>query len=206
MREMKLLGMSILVLCVFSVGCQSTANVRLGDLDEPSRPVNMEITMLSKALDVRKNPSDRIGKHTISIFMIPGGNVNAKGKHLDEAIGEHCRTALEKAGYTVNLADYVDDVEGPVLTVQVDLLRNYTFTWFYPFGLLFGKMKLSVSLVDAKSGVLWSSDVKSAGGFMPSMFYICGFGTAVKSEVTGSINNLVDVCTSDEFVSVLKGQ
>ena len=196
----------VVVLCFYLIGCQTTVPVRIKELKEPAQKVDMEIVMLSEAIDVRPNPSDRVGKHTISVLMIPGPGVFTKGAHLDEAIAGHCRTALEKAGYRVSMVDYLEDGDGPVLTVQIRMVRNYSFTYLYPLGIVFGRAKLALALMSPGGEVLWEKQVKPHGGGMVSLLYISGFGTALKTELTAIFNDIAEIPTSDEFAAALQGE
>lgn len=159
--------------------------------------------MLAKATDARNNPSDQVGRHTISVFMIPGPGVYASGGHVENVIAAHCKTGLERAGYTISTVEHLEEANSPVLAVQINYIRNYCFTWLYPLGITFGKMKLSLVLFNPQKEVIWKSDLQSRSGFMPSLIYMSGFGVATKTQVTASVREIMDVCTSPNFIAAL---
>lgn len=194
-----LAGLVALVAC----GCQTTVPIRLGNLPGQATATGKTVTMLSKAADARSNPSDQVGRHTISVFMIPGPGVYARGGHLEDVIATHCRTGLQKAGYAVTTVDRVADASGPVLVPQLNYVRNYCFTWLWPLGLTFGKMRLSLILFSPRQEVLWKSDLDGRSGFGVSLVYMAGFGTATKMEMTGSVKEVMEVCSSPEFLAAI---
>lgn len=202
-RATMYLAICVLMLC--AIQCQTTAPVKVGKLVTPERPANTDIVMLSQATDARKNPSDKIGRHTISVFMIPGPGVVIRGEHLEEAIAARCADALNQAGFRVSMVENLEDATSPVLAVQIDFVRNYSFTWLYPLALTGGSMKLSLVLFSPESEILWKKDLGKHGGGMASLFYISGFTASLKSEVTGSMNEIIKVTTSDEFLAALGG-
>ena len=188
----------------FACGCQTTVPIRLGNLPEPTSQVRGKIAMLSKAADARKTPSDKIGRHTISLLMIPGPGVYSQGEHVEDVVAGHCRTGLEKVGYSVETVNSVDATNAPVLVPQINLIRNYSFTWLWPLGLTFGKMRLSLVLYGTNNQVVWKKDLSGKSGFMASLVYISGFGTAVKTEMTGSVKEVMKVCASPEFLAAVE--
>jgi hypothetical protein len=192
------------LLAFLACGCQMTVPLRVGNLPTSATPVNKSLILLSQASDARKNPSDQIGRHTISVFMIPGFGVFARGGHIEDAVSIHCKTGLEKAGYTVTTVDRVSEASGPVLVPQLNYVRNYCFTWLYPLALTFGRMRLSLVLFSPRQEVLWKADLKAQGGFGASLLYVAGFGTATKFEMTGSIKEVMRVCSTPEFIAALE--
>lgn len=193
---------AIMLMC----GCQTAVPLKLGNLPPAKRTVRKELIMLSKATDARKTPSDQVGRHTISVFMIPGPGVFTSCGHVEDVIAAHSKVGLEKAGYSVSTVEHLEDANGPVLTVQINYIRNYCFTWLYPLGVTFGKMQLSLVLFNQEKNVLWKTDLKSRSGFMPSAFYMSGFGTATKMQVTASVEEIMAACTSPEFIAALEAE
>lgn len=190
-------------LLVYLSACAGTAPINIGRLNSLQTANDMDITMLSKAVDARSGPSDKIGRHTISLLMIPGPSVFAEGTHLDEAVANHAITALKKAGYRVSTVFFLEDSEGPVLVVQIDDLRNYEFTWLYPIGVLWGKMDMTVLLMSPNGDTLWKAQTAGHGGMWGSFIYMTGFGTRVKSDLTANLNQIIEICSSSEFKQAL---
>lgn len=189
----------VLTTLLFFLGCQGSTNVRIGKLRAPTKPVETSIFLLSKAVDARKKPSDKVGRHLISLLMIPGPSVVTDGPHLDEAVAGHAKTALETSGYTVTLVDKIEDAMGPVLVTQIDDIRNYNFTWLWPIGILWGKMDMTVLLMSPQEDILWEAQTKGHGGYWGSILYMAGFGTRVKSDLTANLNQVIEITSSDEF-------
>jgi hypothetical protein len=183
--------------------CAGSAPIRIGALNSSNSPTNMDMTLLSKAMDARPDPSDKIGKHTISIFMIPGPIVIASGMHLDEAVALHTKTALEKTGYNVTMVDKIGENSTPTVIVQIDDLRNYEFTWLYPIGLLWGKMDMTIRIVDTEGNTTWKAQTRGHGGIWGSIFYMTGFGKRVKDDLTENLNQIIEICSSEEFKNAL---
>ena len=184
-------------------GCQTHTAVNVGDLVAPKAPAARQVVLLSRATDARENPSDKVGRHTISLFTIPGPSVNSDGS-LEEAVGLHAKEALEKAGYRVLMVDRVEDAGGPVVAVQIDDLRNYSFTWLYPLGILWGKMTMSLIVLSPQGERLWSAQTEGHGGKGASFLYIAGFGGRVKSDLTENLNQIIEISSSEEFGRALE--
>lgn len=191
--------------CAVLCGCQTMVPVRTDKEMIVSRPPsNLTITMLSKAKDVRSAGVDQVGRHTISIFMIPGPTVTTENEHLDDAIANRVREGLVSSGFSVVPVDKIDQANGPVMVVQIDQLRNYLFSWFYPVGLVFGDMTLSVHIVTPDGKELWQEKTKGHGGTMPSLFYMSGFETRVQSDLTANVNQIIEIASSPEFTDALR--
>ena len=193
-----------LVLLFSGTGCATSTTINMGRLDPPEQPANMNLFLLRRATDARATPGNQVGRQTISLLTIPGPKVVARDEPLDEALGRHAQSALEKAGYNVTPVERVDDAVGPVLVVQLDDLRNYQFTWLYPLGILWGKMEMTVLLVNPQSEVLWRAQTKGHGGMFASFLYMAGFGTRVKSDLTANMKQVIEMTTSEEFMSALR--
>lgn len=196
----------MLWLSIALTGCQTAVLVRVDDADllQPTSPTNMQITLLSKAKDVRTQAVDQVGRHTISLLMIPGPTVTTEREHLDEAIANSVKSALKKSGYSVSEVDKIDQSKSPVLVVQIDDLRNYLFSWIYPLGIVWGKMELSLHLMSPDGKELWKGNAEGHGGFMASFLYMSGFETRVQSDLRANLDQIIEMITSEEFKSVLK--
>lgn len=198
----KWFGLSVLlVLLSFAAGCQTSVPIRVntGNLIKPTSPTDLEITMLSKAKDIRSQSPDQVGRHTASFLMIPGFTVTADKEHLDEAIAKRVKETLSSAGYAVSTVESLDQASGPVLVVQIDDLKNYLFSWLYPFAITWGKMELSLHLTTPEANELWQANLAGGSGVMPSFLYMSGFETRVASDLTSNMNQLITAVSSDEF-------
>lgn len=191
---------------IFLVGCQTAVPVRINKdaLITPQSPVNLKVNLLSKAMDIRSAGADQVGRHTISLLMIPGPSVTSEREHLDEAVANQVREALELSGFAVTMVDRLEQAKGPVVVIQIDKLRNYLFSWLYPIGLVWGGMDLSVHLMSPDGRTLWMKNMDGNGGMMVSLLYMSGFETRVRSDLTENVNQILQVVTSEEFRVALK--
>lgn len=190
-------------------GCQTTIPIAIkkDEIIRPSTKTDLKLTLLSKAKDARLQAPDQVGRHTISLLMIPGGMVTSEPEeHLDEAIVNRLTETLNSLGYSVTHVDRVTDSTSPVLVVQIDDLRNYLFSWFYPLGIVWGKMNLSLHLMSPRGTELWRANLEGHSGIMPSLLYMSGFQTRVSSDLTANINQAIEAISSNEFMNVLKVQ
>ena len=203
---MKTLSTMLLAAVLFLAACQYTTPIRIRErkLKLKGEPANTSIFLLSKAVDARKKPTDRVGKHLITFFMIPGPHVVAAGGvHLDEAVANHTKTALETAGYTVTTVDHIEDALGPVLVVQIDDWRNYNYGWIWPIAFIWGKMNATVLLVSPQEDMIWKAQTKGHGGYWMNLVP-WGFGMRVKSDLTANLNQIIEICSSNEFKDALR--
>ena len=201
------LFLAILVSTYFSlVGCQTSVSVMVweDELVKPNTPANMQLNFLSKAQDVRTQAVDQVGRHTISLLMIPGPTVTTEREHLDDAIAKRVKSALQLCGYTINEVDKIKESKGPVLVVQIDDLRNYLFSWIYPLGLVWGKMELSLHLMSPEGKELWRANAEGHGGIMASLLYMSGFETRVTSDLTANVNQIIEIVSSEQFKNELR--
>jgi len=182
-------------------GCQTFVPIKVykEDLIKPTAPTNINITMLSKAKDMRSQFHNQVGRHTISLLMVPGPIVESEQEPLDVAIANRVKESLRSFGYTITTVDKLDQANGPVLVVQIDDLRNYLFSWIYPLGVVWGKMQLSLHLMTPDAKLLWKTNLEGGGGIMPSFLYMCGFETRVTSDLTKNMNQLITALSSNEF-------
>lgn len=201
---MKCLQLCALVplVALLGSGCATTARVQSSSMQQQDNARGVKLSVLAKATDARENASDQVGRHTISVFMIPGPGVFSGGGHLDDAVGQVAIKGLREAGYTVSVVNDIAESGGPTLGIQMDMIRNYSFTWLYPLGLTFGKTQLSPVLFGSDGSVLWQGKA-TGSGFCPSLLYICGFTTAIKSEMTGAMKEIVTQLGSQEFRAAL---
>lgn len=102
------------------------------------------------------------------------------------------------------MVDHVDQARGPVLVVQIDDLRNYLFSWVYPIGIVWGKMELSLYLMNPDGKELWKGNAPGHGGFGGSFLYMAGFEGWVKSDLTANLNQVIEMVTSDEFKNAVR--
>ena len=188
------------------VGCQSTIPIAVHQdkLIKPASPANLKFTMLSKAKDVRTQAINQIGRHTISLLMIPGFMVITENEDLEVAIIKRVRETLTSYGFAVTIVDKLEQSKDPVLVIQIDDLRNYLFSWLYPLGITWGKMELSLHLMSPDAKDLWKANLEGSSGTVPSIFYMCGFDTRVKDDLTANMNQLVEVVSSKAFAEQLK--
>ncbi|MCX7113049.1 MAG: hypothetical protein NTX45_23620 [Proteobacteria bacterium] len=191
------------------VGCQMNVPIDIykEDIIKPNTRTDSKLTILSKAKDARSQAPDQVGRHTISLLMVPGITVSAEPEeHLDEAIVNRLNESLSSVGYNVSLVDRVKDSNSPVLVVQIDDLRNYLFSWGYPLGIVWGKMELSLHLMSPHGTELWKANLEGHGGIMASLIYMSGFGTRVKSDLTANINQAIEAISSEEFRKALQSK
>ena len=190
--------------CIFLilVGCQTTVPIAIktDEIVKPNTKTDLHLTLLSKAKDARLQAPNQVGRHTISLLMIPGGMVTSEPEeHLEEAIVNRLTEALNSTGYSVTHVDRAIDSKSPVLIVQIDDLRNYLFSWFYPLGIVWGKMNLSLHLMSPSGTELWRANLEGHSGVMPSLLYMSGFETRVSNDLTVNINQAIEAISSEQF-------
>lgn len=205
MSKLRLL-LCLIVSMFVLVGCQSTIPIAVHQdkLIKPASPANLKFTMLSKAKDVRTQAINQIGRHTISLLMIPGIMVITENEHLEDAIVNRIRESLTSLGYTVSIVEKLDQAKGPVVVIQIDSLKNYLFSWIYPLGITWGKMELSLHLMSPDAKELWTANLEGGSGIMPSFLYMSGFETRVKDDLTANVNQIAEVISSREFAEQLQ--
>jgi hypothetical protein len=131
--------------------------------------------------------------------MLPAIQVTPEEGRLDRVIPQNVLAALQASGYTVTPVDKLRDASSPVVVVQIDELKNYLFSWFYPIGILWGEMELSLYLMTPDGKELWKGTTDGHSGIMGSLFYMCGFETRVQSDLKANLNQIIAMVTSDEF-------
>ncbi|RJP60522.1 MAG: hypothetical protein C4549_00505 [Deltaproteobacteria bacterium] len=188
------------------VSCQTSIPIAVqkDKLVKPASPVNTNLTLLSKAKDMRSQDRNQVGRHTITVLMIPGFRVMSGQEDLEEAIVNRTMETLASLGFKVKLVDKLEQSKEPVLVIQIDSLKNYLFSWLYPIGITWGKMELSLHLMSPDAGELWKANLAGGGGIMPSLFYMSGFTTRVKDDLTKNMNQLIEVVSSKEFTEHLQ--
>lgn len=194
-----LVGLLLLILPLS--GCQTSVALRVEDKDlaKPTDPANLTVSLLSRARDIRDKPRDQVGRQTVSLFMLPGPQVELEEGRLDRAISRNVKTALEISGYTVAMVDRLHEATGPVVVVQIDDLRNYLFSWLYPIGIIWGKMQLSLHVLAPDGRELWANTTEGHWGLMASLFYMSGFETRLQSDLKANLNQVIAMVSSEEF-------
>jgi hypothetical protein len=201
----RLFLVGFLLLMVSLGGCQTSVSLRVEgqDLAKPTAQANFKVMLLSKARDVRDKPRDQVGRHFF-LFM-PGPQVTPEEERLDRAIPSNVKTALEVSGYTVAMVDRLREATDPVVVVQIDDLRNYLFnTPFYPLGVGWGKMRLSLHVVTPDGKELWTGVTEGHWGVMASLFYMSGFEMRVQSDLKANLNQIIAMVSSEEFKKQIK--
>jgi hypothetical protein len=167
-------------------------------LAKPTAQANLKVTLLSKARDIRDKPRDQVGRH-LFLFM-PGPQVTPEDERLDRAIPRNVKMAFEISGYTVAMVDRLREATDPVVVVQIDDLRNYLFTApFYPLGVGWGKMRLSLHVLTPDGKELWIGTTEGHWGVMASLFYMSGFEMRVQSDLKANLNQIIAMISSEEF-------
>jgi hypothetical protein len=197
-----------LIISVFIlVGCQTTIPITVDrdKLMKPTSPPNIKLTMLSQAKDARSGyATSQVGRHTLSILMIPTFRTTSDNESLESGIANRTKEILTSLGYTVSTVDKLNESKYPVLVIQIDYLRNLLFSWLYPLGLTWGHMQLSLHLMTPSGEELWKANLEGGSGIMPSLFYMCGFESRVRDDLTENENQLIKEISSNEFTAQLK--
>lgn len=189
---MKTLAQLVVVLSVVMLGsgCATSARITARPMSPLTTPSPKSLSVLQKATVTRNVQGDRVGRHTFTIFMIPTFPVHAEGR-LDAAVGSLLIDALRQAGYDVKVVQQLGQTNEPVLALQVDSIRNYLFSWLYPIGITFGRATCTPTLFAPDGTVLWQGSICSGGGGSPSLLYMCGFDTSIKSEMTAVLRDVI---------------
>jgi len=208
MSKIRMLSITSLIcfLAVCFIGCQTSIPIAVDKdrIEKPSTPPDVTLTLLSKAKDVRPQDQNQVGRHTISLLMIPGPKVESGKEELSAAIVNRTFETLTSLGYNVRLVDKLEEAKGPVLVLQMDQLRNYLFSWTYPLGLTWGKMELSLHLMTPDAREVWKTNLEGSSGVVPSFLYMSGFESRVTSDLTENMNQLIRVVSSPEFKEQLR--
>lgn len=201
---MRLVLVGLLFLMLPLSGCQTSVSVRVEgqDLESPTVPANLKVTLLSKARDIRNKPRDQVGRHFF-LFM-PGPQVKPDEERLDRAIPKNVKAAFEASGYAVTMVDRLREATGPVVIVQIDDLRNYLHTLLYPLGVGWGKMRLSVHVLTPDGTELWAGATEGHWGLMASLFYMAGFEMRVQSDLKANLNQIIAMVSSEEFKNQIR--
>ncbi|MBM4311949.1 MAG: hypothetical protein FJ119_13515 [Deltaproteobacteria bacterium] len=191
----------LVVVGLIAAGCQMAIPVEVNQnkLIRTTPPTGMQLTMLSQAKDARSGYGrDQVGRHTWSVFMIPGFTVSSD-EPLEVAIARRTRESLKSIGYDVLTVDKIQEAQGPVVVIQIDTLRNLLFSWLYPLGVTWGHMRLSVHLMSPEGDDLWQAHLKGDSGMGASLLYMSGFKTRVRNDLTTNVNQIVEILSSREF-------
>jgi len=185
--QMALMG----ALAIMSTGCATTARIESRRVSGISNPKVEKLTVLAQATDARRHKSDQIGRHTFTIFMIPTFGVYSE-EQVEKVMGNIFVETLKQSGYEVAVVNSLDEATGSVLVLQLDSIHNYLFSWLYPLGLTFGRSQMTPVLFNRDGDSLWRGTPTVGWGFCPSVVYMCGFNTSIKSEVTSVMKKIVN--------------
>ncbi|MBY0401032.1 hypothetical protein K2X89_12095 [Myxococcota bacterium] len=147
------LGLALLMLSIASLAGCATERVLLN-----AEPIAIaEASDPGSAIGLSRGAEgvpDTVGRPTFTLFAIPVGRVR-----LDrgpERIMEGLGKALEAADYRPVPAE--ERPELPALICKVTHFKFKTYTWFMPLTLLWGEIKLEISLVGPEGRVLWKNE------------------------------------------------
>ncbi len=180
-------------------GCQTSVYVKASPVKRLAEPKSAALCVLKEATDARSNkPKRHIGRQTFTIFMIPTISVQSEDL-IKDAVGKVFVQALKESGYNVEVVTALDQSDGPVLVLQVDSIRNFLFSWLWPLGLTTGRSHMTPILYDNQGKILWKGDLCSGWGFCPSLVYMAGFETSLKSEMNSCLKQVIVQLNTSEF-------
>lgn len=198
--------LAVSLLGVITSGCATTARITANQMPKLDNPHPENLTVLAQATDARRGYKvDQVGRHTFTVFMIPTFAVHSEAA-LGKEVGGVFVNALKESGYKVEVVDSIADASGPVLTLQIDSINNYLFSWLYPLGLTFGKAQFTPVLFGEDDKILWNGKPTSAWGGCPSLVYMCGFETSIKTEVSSILRNIIEQLNTPEFIAAASPQ
>jgi len=139
-----------------------------------------------------------IGKHTVTVFALPAGNINThESTPLKQSFASAVRDALEAVGYELIPADNAP-AAAPVLRGEVNACWWWSYSWFWPVVVQGGENKVTLVLESREGQRLWQRTFsRIQPGVAPGV--ACAFDLMIKSSMTKLVQDIVRACSSDEF-------
>lgn len=165
-----------------------------------------ELKLRGEAWDEGR-PAGVIGRHTWTVFAIPGPFLYLHDKTpLKESFAKAIREALTAAGYELYDVAEASQAAGEtnVLRGEVNACWWWSYTWLWPFVLQGGQNKVTLFLENSAGDVLWKKTFsRIEPGFPVGGAY--AFGTMIKWSMTKLVQDIVRACSSEDFKSALRG-
>jgi hypothetical protein len=174
-RRLSFVGVSLLLLA--TAGC--SVNLQHRPLD-PVTPVSGDLALQEKA----QNMTHKAGWGTITLFAIPVARVTVNGQ-ADEALAMQVKSALEHAGYSVQMVADASAAGGvPYLECEVNRFKFRNYTWLFPLVFNWGKVDMTVRLTSPGQEPWEHRYVGKATGFY-------SFEKTVNKALTRVLNEMV---------------
>jgi len=189
------------LVAVASVGCQNMVAVTRGPLVDADQPVSDTIQVADLAENVRKEPPQRVGTHTFTVFGIPAGDINCE-QPLPDVVHPFVAETLRKAGYKVTDVRGKKAAREPILRGEITKFWFAGYSWFWPVIVQIGEFKYRLVLQQPNGTVLWEKDLKGDSGGVGFVADV-GFDRMVKEATTKVLNQVIGEVTSQEFRNAL---
>jgi len=192
----------LLFVLAFLCGCQNMVPVTHGMLREVPQTANRSIQAADLGENVRKEPPNRIGTHTFSVFGIPAGTIHPE-EPIPDTVHPFVVAALEKAGYTVNDIRGKQAANQPIVRGEIKKFWFAGYSWFWPAVVQSGEIEYRLVLQRPDGTVLWEKTFKgkASGARFASDD---GYEPMVEKAMTTVLNGVIEAVSSEEFKSAMK--
>lgn len=137
---------------------------------------------------------EALGFNLFTLFAIPIGRIHLNPNLATPRIVEGLELALERAGRVP--VDPAEHPEAPRLVARVDRLRFHAYLWFLPAKVVWGRLALSIALMDPDGATRWQRTYEVRDREV-------GFGRVVDDVVNGAFHETIAHAArdfaSDEF-------
>lgn len=192
-----------------AAGCQSYAKITW----DPPKPINTNARrplVVGNLAEMKRTPvlwenrpTDAvIGKHTVTVFALPTGNINThETTPLKQSFDKAVRDALSAAGYELVDASSAT-ADTPILRGEVNACWWWSYSWFWPAVVQGGENKVTLFLDDRQGKNLWKHEFsRIEPGLAAGSSY--GFDLMIKWSMTKLVQDIVRECSSDGFKAAL---
>lgn len=184
---------------LFMTGCQTS--VPISWTAPQSEPANGKTVYLRQASSV----GGAIGCHTWTLFAIPGPEIRAADRGVDEAVTDAVQDAFKAAGYIVR--PYTEAPPGsPVVAPSVQKFDYWSYTYLWPITFQGGRVEIGVKVDKDGQGVRGERTFCSSSPFWVRFMVACGFEGAVHDDMTRIVREMKDEASRDSLIPPLPEQ
>jgi len=197
----KLLGFYVLAL--FLMGCQGVSPIGVKTFVQPEQQASGKLLVADLAKNVRKEPPNLIGYHTITVFGFRTSPISpAAPLGMQDAMTKHIMSALRTAGYEPVILPPGEKSDSPVLRGEIRKFWFASYWWFWPITVVGGDIKLRLILESPEGEILWEKEYKGGKGGV--QFSMANVESCIKHAATQVCNKVIEGVTSDEFREALR--
>lgn len=196
-------AVGICFLALFLAGCQGVTPIEVKRFKLPGQKAHGELLIGDLAKNVRKEPPNLIGYHTVTVFGVKTTPIHpATPPGMQNAMTKHIKNALRTAGYQVTVVPPGTKPEGPVLRGEIRKFWFSSYWWLWPITIVSGDIKLQLILESPEGEILWEKECKGSSGTVAPSF--ANVDSRVKDATTQVCNKVINAVTSDEFRRALE--